>query len=713
MTDKLLVDTSVLLEDPDVLLRIFDRGGIPILSNTILHELDFNKNGNKEINKKARYLFRELTKSLPVMESSFPDGISISNDDVLTSIQFFDKKVYILARRRHQTRINNDHKIIEVAQDYGCIILTRDKALCLQAETLGVKSVIWTGAKQQKEKNQVAFPKPFALPQTPSIEVPVSLNVKYIPKVGDEVSNGNGRKLILTKEITSGGEGVIYETDAQSVVCKIYKQSCLTNIRREKIELMLSRPIHREGLCWPLDISFNKDGEFVGYVMPKAAGKPIQSTMFVKPVLHKNFPNWQRRNLVDICLQFLRQVEFLHQMNIIIGDINPLNLLLSTDGSKLWLVDTDSFQIEAYPCPVGTVNFTAPEIQGIDYATFMRTKEHEAFSVATMLFMILHPGKSPYSQQGGGSPGENIKKMEFPYGHKGETTSRNVPQGPWFYIWNNLTFNMKDGFYRTFRENNRLSTPEWIQILNDYNIALENNRSSNELFPQKIEIHDGVDAVCSKCNSIEKARPKYLARLESEKRKFFCASCTQKSKMDSLVRRSQEANATAMNGGATVENKAICTKCSASETASQRYLSSLQEKGKTFLCKKCITYLQANIPIPCNKCGKIESTSQNHLDSLHSKGKNFLCRNCVAEIKVNIQPPVIATCNKCSASDTTSQKWLDSLRAKGKNFLCRKCVSEIQSKRQSAQSVSYVSVTPRSSSVSNPSGLFSFLSSLF
>lgn len=33
MVDKLLVDTSVLLEDPDVLLRIFDRGGVPILSN--------------------------------------------------------------------------------------------------------------------------------------------------------------------------------------------------------------------------------------------------------------------------------------------------------------------------------------------------------------------------------------------------------------------------------------------------------------------------------------------------------------------------------------------------------------------------------------------------------------------------------------------------------------------------------------------------------
>ncbi|RML94152.1 hypothetical protein APX70_07765, partial [Pseudomonas syringae pv. maculicola] len=64
------------------------------------------------------------------------------------------------------------------------------------------------------------------------------------------------------------------------------------------------------------------------------------------------------------------------------------NLLVTQDSTKLWMVDTDSFQIEGFPCPVGTVNFTAPEIQGVNYGTFMRTKEHELFAVATMLFMI-------------------------------------------------------------------------------------------------------------------------------------------------------------------------------------------------------------------------------------------------------------------------------------------------------------------------------------
>ena len=92
-----------------------------------------------------------------------------------------------------------------------------------------------------------------------------------------------------------------------------------------------------------------------------------------------------------------------------------MNLLVTEDSTNIWMVDTDSFQIENFPCPVGTVNFTAPEIQGRKYPEFLRSKEHELFAVATMLFMLLHPGKPPYSQQGGGSPSDNIKAMDFPY----------------------------------------------------------------------------------------------------------------------------------------------------------------------------------------------------------------------------------------------------------------------------------------------------------
>lgn len=52
---------------------------------------------------------------------------------------------------------------------------------------------------------------------------------------------------------------------------------------------MISKKISYEGICWPLDLVFNKSNEFVGYIMPAASGKTMQTSMFIKPQLLKNF----------------------------------------------------------------------------------------------------------------------------------------------------------------------------------------------------------------------------------------------------------------------------------------------------------------------------------------------------------------------------------------------------------------------------------------
>lgn len=700
--DKLLVDTSVLLEDPDVLSRIFDRGGVPFLSNTILQELDFNKSGAEEINRNSRYLFRELTRTPAVIINSFPDGRKVQDGDQLSRLEFKGKWIFILSRTKHQSRVNNDYKIMEVARDYGFILLTRDRSLCLQAETSGVESIIWAGRKNpeparsnvknksdDRGNNEL---KPFLLPTSSCSELPIELLVKTLPIAGDFVSNITGQTLTLKSEINRGGEGVIYATDVEGIVCKIYHKNCLTQIRRKKIELMVSRRINREGLCWPLDISLNKFGEFVGYFMPKADGRPIQSTMFVKPVLVKTFPSWNRSDLVKVCQSFLRHIEFLHSMNIIVGDINPMNLLVTSDSSKLWIVDTDSFQIEDFSCPVGTVNFTAPEIQGIDYGEFLRTKEHEAFAVATMLFMILNPGKPPYSQQGGGSPGENIKNMEFPYGFKSETSStssRNAPQGPWFLIWNNFPYIIKECFHRTFRMNKRVSISEWKGIFSDYSQMLQRGHSTNDLFPSKVKVRDGIPSTCSKCQKVEDASRMWLDKLESERKDFLCGSCVDAIRIRNLAKKSQEATDQAMNGGCApiIESTKIstsCTKCGQYDEADRYWLDKLQVEGKGFLCRSCVSEIRLNssskVAAICTKCQNTEDASPSWLNKLKSEERGFLCRNCVAEIRLNISSKVATTCTKCRNIEDASPTWLNKLKTDGKDFLCRSCVDVIRSK---------------------------------
>ena len=52
---------------------------------------------------------------------------------------------------------------------------------------------------------------------------------------------------------------------------------------------------------------------------------------------------------------------------------------------------------------------------GKHFPDFLRTIAHENFSVATLLFMIMLPGKPPYAHQGGEGLGQNIVNMNFSY----------------------------------------------------------------------------------------------------------------------------------------------------------------------------------------------------------------------------------------------------------------------------------------------------------
>lgn len=370
---------------------------------------------------------------------------------------------------------------------------------------------------------------------------------RQLPGEHDTVQSAKFGTIQLGETIGRGGEGDIYKTNL-GLVCKIYKKERLTQGRYEKLKLMLTVPVDKKGICWPRDIVTNQHGEFVGFVMDAAEGKPMQTSLFAKPVLMKNFPHWTRLQLVDLCLTMLSLIEYLHQRNIIIGDINPMNILIKNE-KEVYFVDTDSYQIENFPCPVGTVNFTAPEIQGKNYGTFLRTFEHENFAVATLIFMTLLPGKPPYSQQGGGTPEDNIRKMDFPYPFGDESTGK-VPDGPWRFIWSHLTYKVKEALYKTFKENNRISVSDLKSLVKSYRYSIVQKWSSDELFPMSHKIPEGkaVMMVCSKCGQEKQAHIDHKQKLEERGRSFICEECFQRLRLERLQR--MQAAAAARSSGA-------------------------------------------------------------------------------------------------------------------------------------------------------------------
>ena len=69
-------------------------------------------------------------------------------------------------------------------------------------------------------------------------------------------------------------------------------------------------------------------------------------------------------------------VEYLHKNGIIVGDVSASNFLIKSD-TEIYLIDTDSFQVDNLPCTVHTVLFTPPELQGKDFRSFIRKKAHD------------------------------------------------------------------------------------------------------------------------------------------------------------------------------------------------------------------------------------------------------------------------------------------------------------------------------------------------
>ena len=300
----------------------------------------------------------------------------------------------------------------------------------------------------------------------------------------------NGVSIKLIKKLGSGGEGAAYIT-SDGIVCKIYTK--ITKNKVEKLKLMVSNPIDYDGICWPKKLVYDKNRTIIGYLMNRAEGIELQKMVQVPKLLMDNFPHWKRIHLVRLCLAILDKIKYLHDKNIILGDINPLNLLVK-DENTVYFIDTDSYQIGNYPCPVGTPEFTAPEIIGRDYKTFLRTFEHEYFAVAVLLFKILMLGKHPYSHIGGGNPIENIKKGTFPYG-PGDKDE--MPPGSWGYIWSHLTYKVKDNFCKAFKDGHknpkiRPNVNDWIHVLEKYKNVLVYNinywdKESNEIMPKSLK----------------------------------------------------------------------------------------------------------------------------------------------------------------------------------------------------------------------------------
>ncbi len=425
----------------------------------------------------------------------------------------------------------------------------------------------------------------FKLSKTCFADTNTQLEISHIPGKDDEVYTLKEKKAIkLIDFINGGGEGSIFSTSEPGIVAKIYFEKCITQNRKDKLILMTEHQPNISNVCWPIDIILNKHGEFVGYIMLQAHGKDMAKTIF-----KGKCGKFNRSELVECLINIFETISKLHKNNILLGDINGGNILINS-SQEIYFVDTDSYQIEQYPCPVGTELFTPPEIfksENGDFSKFLRSPEDERYALGVLAFMTIIPGATPYPM----IEGKFKNGFRFPQNGK-------KAEGKLTYncIWSHIYYQVKQLFWKVFDDNDRtVSAENWILALNNYKRDIGDDQIKNEIFITTYKDTSGdtfVTEKCPKCNMPLNITQEEYNRRASNGRQVWCRACTT---MNNHIR-----NLTTF---------ITCSKCNRRLCVSKTEYDNI-------------------ISITCDRCNKSLKVSAKEYEKRKNRGWDILCFDC-------------------------------------------------------------------------------------
>jgi len=283
----------------------------------------------------------------------------------------------------------------------------------------------------------------------------------YSPKYGYLKLNREGA--------LSGGEGSCFKT-YNGFYVKLYNQNHLNYVNLKKLQTMMQMDISNDYVLWPLDIVYYNNN-YVGYVM-----KELKGAINIDDMRDLSFRvgDMQPLDRYKICLNFLKQVDYLHRKNILVGDMKPDNIMVKPPRD-VYIIDSGSFQIEDYCCPVCHPAYTEKTYTGQELRQNLRTIEDEYFPINRILFEMLMLKSPFYNKNNLEVNEEGNRSFEYPL-DRGKLTSLPMHLKLWFA----LTDKMREYFYYYYTQGKITYLSEWIRELELFIKQQENKIKKQE-----------------------------------------------------------------------------------------------------------------------------------------------------------------------------------------------------------------------------------------
>lgn len=221
---------------------------------------------------------------------------------------------------------------------------------------------------------------------------------------GSAVFRKGGVQYILSRQsIGRGGEGKIYalEND-RSCCCKLYKKK-LNPAQAERLAdtiemfrlIRSENPELKKYICPPEEIVYDYEKP-IGYLMRYVQGKPLSFyTSFEANLLDVYCQDDQ----LFLCEQTALVVGMLHQAGIVIGDLDPSNILVRPDGS-IAFVDLNGAGFSMGNKRYEAVSFhpvmASPEHIASGSGSTL-TRYDDLWCLENIIFRLLMPSFEPYN----------------------------------------------------------------------------------------------------------------------------------------------------------------------------------------------------------------------------------------------------------------------------------------------------------------------------